>query len=113
MWVKTIYQAIMDALFPLSKVEEQLLSYTPVQAYSLLPPAPPSPIPETFAVFAYKDERVAKLIWSIKYKKSKQAVELGGYALYQKLIAQKMPPGTVIVPIPITPRRRRERGYNL
>jgi ComF family protein len=113
MWVfKMIYSTVIDALFPLSTVERELLSYTPEQAYAALPPAPVTPITDTHSVFAYKDERAGKLVWNIKYKKSQAAVALGGYALHQKMMELNIPLGSIIVPIPITARRRRERGFN-
>ncbi len=113
MWIlKTIYSTILDALFPLSPAEQVLSTYTPEQAYVVLPRAPKVPISDATSVFAYKDERVAKLVWNIKYKKSKHAVGLGGYALYQRLLTMGLPVGSMVIPIPITSKRRRERGYN-
>jgi ComF family protein len=110
--LKTLYNVIVDALFPLSPSEAELLTYSPAHAYETLPRAASVPIDSAQAVFAYKDERVSKLIWSIKYKKSLKATELGGYALYQKLLEMNLPQGTMVIPIPISARRRRERGYN-
>lgn len=121
-FINTIYHTFLDALFPLSKTEDTLLSYSPEKAYEKLPPAPPFtglivPLPEARSIFAYKDEKVSKLVWNIKYKKSKQAVKIGGYALYRKLTEEVSPflgrgETSVFVPIPITPQRRRERGFN-
>lgn len=113
MWLlNTLYSTVVEALFPLSKTEQELLSYSPEEAYSKLPPAPSVPLTDAHALFAYKDERVAKLIWNVKYKKSAKAAEIGGYALYKKLLELQLPNGTVLLPMPITPRRRRERGFN-
>ncbi len=110
--LKTLYTTVIDALFPLSPAEQVLSTYSQEQAYETLPRAPQVPISDATAVFTYKDERVAKLVWSIKYKKSPHAVELGGYALYQTLLKMNLSVGSVIIPIPITSKRRRERGYN-
>ena len=88
---------------------------TPEKAFSKLPRSPLPPIQNATSVFAYKDPRVTKLIWNIKYKKHKTAVEIGGYALYQELITlrRNVPDKPFLVlPMPITPRRRRERGFN-
>jgi predicted amidophosphoribosyltransferase len=110
--LKTLYSTIVEALFPLSRIEQELLAYSPEEAYAKLPPAPQVPIVDAYSVFAYKDERVAKLIWNIKYKKSAKAAEIGAYALYTKLNELNLPKGTLLLPMPITPRRRRERGFN-
>ncbi|MCX6715969.1 MAG: hypothetical protein NT077_03050 [Candidatus Taylorbacteria bacterium] len=133
--MRTIYKTslgvILDALFPLSKAEEELLQLSVEEAFSKLPPAPAYdrsvvPLPATRSIFAYKDERVSKLVWSIKYKKSAHSIQIGGYALFQTLKkltkndSSTSPAKTtssqnfeiILVPIPITSRRRRERGFN-
>jgi ComF family protein len=110
-FIRNLYSIFIDALFPLSSPEKELLTYSPQQAYKILPRAPLPPIARASSVFAYKDERTTKLVWHIKYKRSPRAVSIGGYALFQELANNAMP-HLVIVPMPITPRRRRERGYN-
>ena len=121
--VRDLYNIFLESLFPISSHERKLFSYTPEEAYSVLPKAPPVPIQNAISIFAYKDERVTKLIWNIKYKKSATAVAIGGYALYQKLLEfrEERPLGLsggrisrkiIILPIPVTLRRRRERGFN-
>ncbi len=112
-----VYKTILEALFPLSKAEQELFSYSPESAYEKLPRAPKydEPIPNVFSIFAYKDDRVSKLVWNIKYKKSGQATRIGGYALWNALKnkAQRSNISSfLIIPIPITDRRRKERGYN-
>ena len=112
---------VLDALFPVSKPEQVLFSYSPEQALNKLPPASKPPIAGTYSIFAYKDKRVTWLVWQIKYMKSAKAVSIGGYALYQTLQRLNLykPPKQgrflkeiILVPIPITPKRRRERGFN-
>ncbi len=124
-----IYKTFIDALFPLSGAERELFLLPPKQAYEALPPMQgyqglAVPLLNTDSIFAYKDERVAKLIWNIKYKKSSHAVQIGGYALWREL--PKCPKNSlsapaaptlepiinIIIPMPITNRRRKERGYN-
>ncbi|OHA16488.1 MAG: hypothetical protein A3C79_02625 [Candidatus Taylorbacteria bacterium RIFCSPHIGHO2_02_FULL_45_28] len=120
--ISLLYGIVLDALFPLSVVEETILSSSPEEAYRQLPPAPgyeglAIDLPWTKSLFSYKDERVAKLVWNIKYKKSPQAIKVGGYALWRELVSTtteqmgfSLP--LVVIPIPITKKRRRERGYN-
>jgi hypothetical protein len=156
-----IYKTVLDALFPLSRTESEVLSMTPEEASMKLPPAPgyeglAVDLQNSRSVFAYKDERVAKMIWHIKYKKSVRAVQIGGYALWKTLVTTATgvrravlldtpsspagdaagsrpsllesadspsrpakrpenslpPPVVVVIPMPITERRRKERGYN-
>lgn len=109
----------IDSLFPLSPEEEVILAMSPGQALTELPPAPvydasvvQLPV-GTSSIWAYKDPRVSRLVWCVKYKKSAHAVKLGGYALFLALNDGPAPSkNIVIVPIPVTAKRRRERGYN-
>lgn len=108
------YNIFLDALFPISEKEKELFSYSPKEAYEILTRAKQLDFPNLNSIFAYKDERVAKLIWNIKYKKSELAIKIGGYALFQTLTLGRdlSLPKIIIIPIPISQRRHRERGYN-
>jgi len=135
---------MIEALFPVSPAERELFAMTPEMALRLLPPAPPYDhvMPDTYSVFAYKDERVSKLVWNVKYKKMRHAVMVGGYAVWElasrvceenvsrgtsasadaaarsrpqrppKVPSNSFSSSTLLIPIPITARRRKERGYN-
>ncbi len=72
-------------------------------------PAPPPPYTFITSLFAYKNSLASELIWNIKYKKNHHALRCGGYALYQKL-PKNVP--TILIPIPSSKKRRKERGYN-
>ncbi|MEI8327941.1 MAG: hypothetical protein WCG02_02280 [Candidatus Taylorbacteria bacterium] len=112
-FIKIIYETILDALFPISQEEREVLSLLPVDAYTSLPRAKMSPIPESCSIFSYKDPHVWRLIWCIKYKKSIQAAKIAGCAIYQTLsMFSRAACPIFIIPMPITSRRRRERGFN-
>jgi competence protein ComFC len=110
--ITAIYRTVVDALFPLSAAELELFQLSPEEAWDTLTKAPAVPVEDATAIFAYKDERVSKLVWNIKYKKSETAARIGGYALFKKLSEMNLPGGSVITPMPITKRRRKERGFN-
>lgn len=111
--LKIVYNTILDALFPRSSAELESIAYSPEEAWKKLPRAPKPPLKDAFSIFAYKDERVSKLVWNIKYKKSAKAIAIGGYAFYKQFVEfTKERRGIIIVPIPITQKRRNERGYN-
>ena len=115
--LRYIYNTVIDALFPLSETERVLIRYAPIDAYTALPQAPgyqglAIPLVNAHSIFAYKDPIVTQLIWQIKYKKSSHAIAIGGYALLQQLHKVFKTEHLYIIPLPITERRRRERGYN-
>ena len=84
--------------------------------FHLLPRASDMPIPEATSIFHYKDERVSRLVWAIKYKKSLKGASLAAHSLYRILSSFEsvIPEGMrmLIIPMPIAKARRRERGYN-
>jgi competence protein ComFC len=111
--MKYLYNTVLEALFPISPEEKEILSIDKEQSFKFLPRAERSPIPEACGIFSYKDERMRKLIWSIKYKKSTKGSEIAGYSLYQIIqIYLKVASPIVIIPMPITNIRKRERGFN-
>ena len=111
--LRALYSAVLEAVFPTPAAELEALSMNGEQALSLLPRASQFPIAEACSIFSYKDERAWRLIWALKYKKSRRAAEITGYALNSILDVYARAAGRIIiVPMPITQRRRRERGYN-
>jgi len=82
-------------------------------AFRSLPRAQKSPTSEACSIFSYKNEKVWRLIWCIKYKKSFVAAKIAGYAIFQ-ILSYFLRAATplILVPMPITLRRRRERGFN-
>lgn len=113
--IQYLYNLFLDAIFPLSPAEIELFSYSTEKAFLELPKSAKPPLTKVNSIFSYKDERVKKLIWNIKYKKSKPAIDIGGYALYKDLTVNNHFPNQsicVLIPMPITKRRRRERGFN-
>jgi predicted amidophosphoribosyltransferase len=114
--IRALYSVAIDALFPVHPAERAALSCGPEGAWKTLPRAPMVPETRMCGVFAYKDERVSRLVWAIKYKKSREGAAIAGYALYmvarQFLSALPVTTPLVVVPMPITRKRRRERGYN-
>jgi ComF family protein len=80
--------------------------------------------PDITTCLLYKDPIVRALVWGIKSKRDRHAIVCAGFILAERL--KKMlgdsatalltdPPTTlpfIIIPIPISQTRRRERGYN-
>ena len=67
-----------------------------------------------FSPFSYQSKPASTIIHSLKYKRIRSlapvmAKILGNYLLRFRIFA---PAGAVLVPIPLHPRRERERGFN-
>jgi len=62
----------------------------------------------------YHDHRVRALLWEVKYYASAPAVALAGKYLSELLLAEASDTVGVplLIPMPMHPKRRRERGHN-
>lgn len=114
MLIRSFLKIIIDSLFPISNADKLLFSYTKEQALQELPKAPQTPFPNTYSVFAYKNELVTRLVWNIKYKKNMQAVGIGGYGLYERIKNNQlsMIPSSLKLPTPPRLRRTSRRASN-
>lgn len=66
--------------------------------------------PPTRALVPFSDRHVAALVREAKYHGSERAMHMLGTILSEYL--EGAVPGAVIVPMPLSLKRRRERGYN-
>lgn len=71
------------------------------------------------AILSYKDPLVKNMIWLLKYKKNERAAEFSAQVFLEKVLEdmsdKKLWRGgkkAIFVPIPISEKRMRERGYN-
>ena len=71
------------------------------------------------SVFQYKDETIRHLLWALKYKGSKDVAYICARMLYEEVCAELSErtlfeefENPLVVPIPLSARRRRERGFN-
>jgi ComF family protein len=86
---------------------------------SRIEPAEASPFPDTYAVWSYRDTLAHTILWKLKYRNMTALAEVLARVLSDILtesIAESMlmddahPP--LLVPIPVSPGRMKERGYN-
>lgn len=71
----------------------------------------------TFAATSYDDEIVKKIIWLLKYKGVRTLAKPLADLIFSRLRDEmpqllKNPEGIVIIPIPLSRKRLKERGYN-
>ncbi len=111
-----IFKKLVTLLFPQRGTPIDFAALDPLELATSLPRAKNTPISKTFSVLSYKHPTTRSLIWHIKYKKDSAAIRHGGYILYTALnkkystnLKNRYP---ILIPIPTSPARRRERGYN-
>jgi len=74
---------------------------------------------EIYTLFSYKDPLVQTLIWNMKYRRNRIFFKLAGEIIYEELVEILTElnmwndfTNPIIIPVPISNKRRRERGYN-
>ena len=83
-------------------------------------PADPLDTPETYALFAYHDRVIQRMIWALKYRDAKAVGATFGSFLYDYLAEELADVSSfggndqsfLVIPIPLTSSRKRKRGYN-
>ena len=115
---------ILDTLFPRHcfgcGVESTVLCEACVREF---PPAPPETggagAPRAYAPFAYRHEPLRKALWALKFKGTREVAEICAALLYDSLMPlleeyalYRGVTKPLLVPVPISRRRRWARGYN-
>ncbi len=111
MSIKSVYIFIADflsaVLFEESRDAKRIRG---MSAESFRAAATPSFHP--FALFDYKDFLVKSLIWNIKYRNHTLSIDLAAHILYEEIVEMSQGMALVILPVPSSSIRRRERGYS-
>lgn len=103
-------QYFIDFIFPPSSEELKLRTLSSDWLIHNGPQAPKTEFPFIHSLFSYKDPLIRELVWQIKYKKNKQAARCVAHALRNELL--KYNEEILLIPIPISKKRRNIRGYN-
>ncbi len=112
-------RAVADAFFPRAEID-RLLERCPPEALRAAIRAPlPDPALPIHALFAYDDPLAARLTLLVKESRSRGAAAGVGALLAEGVLAwigEREEAGrraeTLIVPVPLSPASRRERGYS-
>ncbi len=101
-----IVEYIIDFIFPTNKYEIGIRNTSKEDLYNRFSF---KNIINT-SIYPYKEPLIRELVWQIKYKKNRKAIEIAGYSIYLELIKFNQP--LLLIPIPISKIRMKERGYN-
>ena len=77
------------------------------------------PFPRIFARFAYEEPIVRRAVHELKYRGNEKIAALLGALLYETLLAEAAEEAlflrnerALLIPVPLSPQRLRERGFN-
>lgn len=72
-----------------------------------------------FPVFDYRDPIIKKSLWLLKYRGKKRLARVFAKIIYEKMqeeLSELLPMENfndiILIPVPLSPKRRRERGFN-
>ena len=115
---RALISNLFDFLYPKDTSVISLESLKPEELLTKLTPAK-SLSNDTFAIWNYADEKVRTIIWEIKYRRNEVLLKNVGQVLYDTVsseVLERMVTENfvrpLLLPIPISKRRRLERGYN-
>lgn len=114
-----LWERFVSLLFPEGEEVARLHALTPEDLWREVHKAPDVHEPDIYALFDYKDETMKALIWRLKYKKDTRATALLGEVLatfIEEVVSDigelSRFESPVLVPIPLSQKRFRARGYN-
>ncbi len=104
---------VCDTILPHKHDVRQLSAMSAERALATLPRCKDQKVP---AIFEYRDRRVKRLIWELKYRGNRNIARLIADVLcihiYSMRRSKTLPEKTILMPIPLSRARRRERGFN-
>src|SRR3989338_11582759 len=112
-------QFLLDLLFPPPPLVRELLRMDTAEFVERAPRAVARAGDGIISLFEYADPLVRQAVWELKYRGNKKIARLLAAVLYDELLAflGEYAPLTnftepLLIPIPLSPKRERERGFN-
>ena len=119
------FDACTNFLFPKTQKILELEKLSSGEILRILPPAEEISDRNTIALFDYGNPLVREIIWSIKYRGDRQLAnkigeiladvlehEFAERELFEKFLDTESGKRPILIPIPVSDKRRFERGWN-
>jgi competence protein ComFC len=107
--LKRFWHSLLDLLFGNAEVEQRIRSITHEElsgkSRRIILEASVS------ALFPYQDPLIRDMIWALKYRRNEHVAELFARTL-TSFIEDMRIPNPLLIPLPLSRRRKRTRGYN-
>jgi predicted amidophosphoribosyltransferase len=109
--MKQILTTIFDLIFPRRDDDAAIADILPARFYEKIPRYVGMAYPDIYGIFHYKHPTAMAMIKELKSYHSERAAKIGAYALLNFLTDNEFNE-VIIIPMPISEKRRRRRGYN-
>ncbi|MBX4210904.1 hypothetical protein KW783_02960 [Candidatus Parcubacteria bacterium] len=117
--MKKLFNYFLDFLYPDSSHVRGFHGTTPEKLLAICPPAENTPGGDIFSLYDYKNEAVKRLVWELKFRRNRKIAKLLGQVLFEHIISETSDLETfsdfrepLLIPIPLSKERQKERGYN-
>ena len=116
--IKRIFSFLLELVFPKDELTRRLEAMSASEFLSSVPTASET---GSFvrSMVSYRDPLVERAIWELKYRGNRRIVRLFGLLLFDVLLEDVAEKSLLenfseplLIPIPLSPKRRRERGFN-
>jgi competence protein ComFC len=114
--LNSLYKTLLDIIFPQKELELEISTLLPENLSGKLHIKETG---ESISLFQYKDTLIRQMVWLLKYKKNLHVAQLFASVLCDYLMEELSDEiifsgnlRVVIVPLPLSKRRERERGSN-
>lgn len=118
-FLTNIRDLCMDFLFPRSRKVLELEALSIDALIKILPPAEQLKDENSIALFDYSHSLVKEIIWELKYRGNTKIADKLGAILYDHILNELTDlhlfekwNDIVLIPIPISDKRRSDRGWN-
>jgi len=116
--LKQLFNKGLDIIFPQSENEQKLETITAEELFRSVPKTQHKN-KNIINIFSYDNQLIKKAIWSFKFRNKKRLAKIFAQILYDRLLEDLVDLKTfknfnnpLLIPIPISKKRFRERGYN-
>ncbi|MFZ2038362.1 MAG: phosphoribosyltransferase family protein [Minisyncoccia bacterium] len=110
---------IIDTVFPPPPLVQRLIGLSVEEIISEISRSDSLPDKNSIAILSYKHPLTRTAIWEMKYRGNRAITRKMALVIYDYLLIELSEASTwqnftepIIVPIPLSPERLRERGYN-
>ena len=119
-FLNTILNSILNLIFPVNCISCGVSGVNLcLTCLSDFPPAERETAPWIFPLYDYRHPPIKKALWLLKYKGKKRLAYIFAEILYGKILEELSDlavmenfNNVILIPIPLSKKRYRERGYN-
>jgi competence protein ComFC len=116
---RSFFNTLLDIILPQNQSDARSINLSESDIAELPRSNQISNVKNINSIFSYRDDRVRSLIWRMKYRGDQKIARIFGrimaehiFSVIEESTLEKGNCQYALVPIPVSKKRRRERGFN-